>query len=52
MTEDLTKLTKEELFKLAAERNVDHRSYMNKEDLIAVLKESYKESPPPEPRIG
>lgn len=44
--------TREELDRLARERQIEGRSNMDRDELVKALEKSYDENPPPEPRIG
>ena len=52
MIADLRNATKDELLEEARARAIEGRSEMDKDELIAALRDSYRENPPPEPRIG
>lgn len=52
MIQDLKNATKEELLEEARARAIEGRSDMDKDELVAAIKQSYRDNPPPEPRIG
>lgn len=52
MIQDLKNATHKELLEEARARAIEGRSEMDKDELIDAIRESYRDNPPPEPRIG
>lgn len=49
---DLKAKSKEELLEIARQRSIKGRSEMDKDELATAIAQSYRDNPPPEPRIG
>lgn len=49
---DFRNATKEELLEEARARAIEGRSDMDKDELVKAIQQSYRDNPPPEPRIG